>query len=89
MTTVNATFARRAMTRLSTPGALTAAEPAARPARDTGRRLRLSFPGPVDSRATRALLSADLRAGWAQVLDMAGLLAAATGLVALLGALCR
>jgi hypothetical protein len=37
----------------------------------------------------RAVLSTGLRAGWRRVIDLASLVAAATGGVALLGVLCR
>lgn len=86
MTALNATCTRRAMTGLATPEA----EPArggATCAPESGPRLWL--PVPADSRGTRAVLSTGARVEWQRALDLAALVAAATGLVALLAAVCR
>lgn len=87
MTTLNPTCARRAMARLTTPDVVPAQ--GARPARYRWLRVSLPVPAAADSRAGRAVLSTGLRADWLRVLDMAGLVAAAAGGVALLSALCR
>jgi hypothetical protein len=73
--------------RVSAPGPLSGQ--AARPARYHWLRGSLPVPALADSRAGRAVLSTSLLTDWLRVLDMVGLVAAATGGVALLSVLCR
>jgi hypothetical protein len=87
MTTLNATYARRAMARLTRPDVAPAH--GARPARHRWLSVPLPLPAAADSRAGRAVLSTSLRTDRLRVLDMVSLVAAAAGGVALLSALCR
>ncbi len=94
MTTLTHAGARRAFLRLTGSRSLLiprADRPASRLATRAGRSwLRFSLlPAAVDSRATRPALSTSARLRGTRVVEVAWLLAAAAGSVALLSALCR
>lgn len=88
MTTLSGARARRAFLRLTGACSLPAPQ-ADRPVRWTLLRLSLPLPAATDSRVMRPILSTSTKLDWARALDLAGLLGAAVGAVALLSALCR